>query len=573
MYGFVCKAMYEVACKAISMSLSLKIKPLLYVWLIWGILLFGGCSFVEFEPSPYAPRDVDVIYSQQEDLTFLFWKIKSSADLDLVRFEWWNPEEEEWQTINLNQTRFPATPYECKNEKFWCFQYQFQGQVQWDREVIRSLHEEGGVFGLLDLRQRVIDLTFDHDPIALNLNVQFDPNRFDWFAENGLTLKREYEWRLHPSSVLEPQLLTLDSCLLDSSQTWRSLKEPFFPQEWEEKVWCLNLRPISNQGTTVEVLKPMPPSARLISARQSYSPPVLYPPVLFATLTDMYVKSNSRCNQYKQEIVVPFRRLFRQQTPNVSEHDLGDFFPLEGDTLEELSGCKQEFRRQYPLSTLGNALQTKINELSPQDVVVYLVYVNNLVSSLDPELQNQLTLLVSPLVNRPSVRLYSAAVGSIPQLNPDLQIGWRSLSDDSFADEIESRLEEDLPFMTTDFVVGQTAIDLVAPNSKFNPQYFKVCQLNTQGNALASLLRVNIDEQLDFFPPQTEYPWGEQTDPALFLDLPTQDRVEAYTYQKTRVQIQYEVCTRFCDLPFRRRGNIDERSWLGNSNCQGGGQE
>ena len=147
------------------------------VTLIFWIYLGGnGCSFVEFEPSPYAPRDVEVVYSKQEDLTFLFWKLKSSADLDLVSFELWDPVKEEWIQINLNQTWFPASPYECGQE-YWCFQYQLEGEWEWDKDVLRSLHLDGGVFGVLDLRNRSVDRTFDHDPIAVNLNVSFDPKK------------------------------------------------------------------------------------------------------------------------------------------------------------------------------------------------------------------------------------------------------------------------------------------------------------------------------------------------------------------------------------------------------------
>jgi hypothetical protein len=267
-------------------------------------------------------------------------------------------------------------------------------------------------------------------------------------------------------------------------------------------------------------------------------------------------------------ILETFHRIFQQYTPTPSEIDLGDFFPLQGDTLEELSGCKQEFRRQYPLVALGGQLQTQLNQLQPQDVVVYMVYLNNLAESLDFELINQLNLLLGSL-NQPYIRLYNVLVGN--SLYPsDLQIGWRSLEDDSFEDEIESRLEDQFPFMTTDFVVGETSITLPALNTLYNPQYFKICQLTNQGSRDAVLLQVEVDNTLQFIPPQTQYPWGQQTDPALYLDLPVQDRVEAYTYQQSKVVIQYEVCTRFCALPFRRASGQDEESWLGNSSCQWG---
>ena len=151
-----------------------------------------------------------------------------------------------------------------------------------------------------------------------------------------------------------------------------------------------------------------------------------------------------------------------------------------------------------------------------------------------------------------------------------MQIGWRSLEDDSFEDEIKSRLEDSIAFMTTDFVVGDTAIILPALKTLYNPKYFKICQLTNQGSANATLMRIEIDETVQLLPPQPQYPWGQQTDPALYLDLPVQDRVEAYTYQRSKVEIRYEVCTRFCNLPFRRASGQDEESWLGNSSCQWG---
>src|SRR5690349_5865906 len=42
----------------------------------------GGCGDVSFVPSPYTPQDVDLVYSAQEDITVVRWRISSAVPND-----------------------------------------------------------------------------------------------------------------------------------------------------------------------------------------------------------------------------------------------------------------------------------------------------------------------------------------------------------------------------------------------------------------------------------------------------------------------------------------------------------
>ena len=155
-----------------------------------------------FEPSPYTPRSVGVVYSEQEDVTFLFWRLDESADLELVSFEYFDPSVSAWTTLKLSEAIYPAAPRACADS--WCFQYQLPGKVTWARSAeslegfgrelnsenraVRSYHQDGVYFGALDVRQRSVELTMGLDPIAINRNVLFDSRRFDYFKTVNLTL-------------------------------------------------------------------------------------------------------------------------------------------------------------------------------------------------------------------------------------------------------------------------------------------------------------------------------------------------------------------------------------------------
>ncbi|MFU8805842.1 MAG: hypothetical protein ACNA8W_18665, partial [Bradymonadaceae bacterium] len=116
-------------------------------WIAFGLLLatISACSFIEFERGPYAVRGLDVVYSEQEDLTFLVWRLRNDALLDQVGFELY--EGGEYIPLDLSAAPYPGDGYGC-DRTYVCFQYQLPGRYEFPDGVrpVRSLHARHGLF-------------------------------------------------------------------------------------------------------------------------------------------------------------------------------------------------------------------------------------------------------------------------------------------------------------------------------------------------------------------------------------------------------------------------------------------
>lgn len=539
-----------------------------------------GCSFVEFEPSPYTPRDLKVVYSPQEDLTFLSWRLRESADLSLVRFEYWDTEAELWRPLSLSNSPYPASPYACGLLDV-CLQAQLEGRFVWadltqrDRNPpLRALHEEGGVYGPLELQQVTAERTFDVTPIAIDKNLRFDPKRFDWFADNNVPLKRAYEWRLVESEagLNEEDALThtLDPCKPSRAlSAWRSLEDRVLSAEWTSSAACLSARPLSNKRDfePAVVTTPLPPSALLTAREERYRAPTLTPPAFFISLSDLLVRSERRCAQLKSEILTALREGF-SRFPSATREDLGDFTPVTPVGDEPLLGCAQEANRQYPLVELLERVKGAVNPLAPEGVSLIIVYINNSDEPLSPELSVQLDQLFDELTALEHLKVYGIKVSG--EGTPDGYwrhfIPWRALEVSSFEDQLLNLGERVFPFRTLDFVSGETSISLPAPRAEASPLSFKLCELTPE-----RFLKFEIDGEVAPFVERDQVtPWGAGANPLLYVDLPPQDRVDDDDYREERVSAVYEVCVRFCDYPFRSQSGVDFSSWLAEQSCQWG---
>lgn len=554
------------------------ISKINYVLILVSIYALIACSFVEFEPSPYTPRRLDVVYSIQEDLTFLTWRVRESADLDLVRFEYWDPNLETWNAMNLNASPYPSAPYECGKGDI-CLQFQVKGHLVWPEPApvdtpppIRSLHEDGGIFGPIEFRQRVVDITFNIDPIAINQNLRFDPRRYDWFAQAGVPLKRSYEWKpiLSTAGLGEEDATehVLSRCeRRNESQIWFKLTENLLPENWLDQGRCLTVRPQSTRVgfTPTEVTAPLPPSARLAHRGLQYQPTTLTPPAYLVTLTDLRVRSDYRCQLLKNELLTSLRTGFRR-FPSATRVDLGDYQPVTPIEEEPLSGCNQDPDRRYPFVQMLENIKLAVNPLAPEPISLIVAYLNNSDDPLPAHLEVELSQFFSELEQLSHVMVFGMAItGTVYPSGPWRHfIPWRATEVSSFEEQIKTLTKQIFPFRTMDFIPAETSISLPSPLVDASPLSFRLCSLSPD-----QFLWVDssASDQL-YMDRYGLYEWGTDRDPELYVDLPIQDRVQDRDYYKQRVSVDYEVCTRFCDYPFRTQSGSDYLSWATVTICQ-----
>ena len=128
--------MYQQILMYINLSISM-------------LICLTACANIEFELSPYAPRDVIFVDSEQEDLHFIFWRLGPTIDPEKVEFELYR--NGKWGKINLNSAPFPASPYACEKKKVKATCYQFQSQQRLNylengMVPLRAVHVDEGIY-------------------------------------------------------------------------------------------------------------------------------------------------------------------------------------------------------------------------------------------------------------------------------------------------------------------------------------------------------------------------------------------------------------------------------------------
>ena len=332
---------------------------------------FAGCAFIRFERGPYVVRDVEVVYSEQEDTTFLFWKLPNDAILRKVTFEM--AREGDYVPIELSRALFAADPYRCGD--FICFQYQVAGEYSVDPELppIRSVHKREGVFAGTAPRIERAAVTIRIDPIGIENNRKIDPHLYDYFKENDYAFRREFQ---HGLTDFRDR-----TC--DDNTSWKKLGTTVEPDGgWSDDAdgACLYVRPKHRDDAGVVVFEPFAPSAETVFAEQRYTPPVELAPVVYGLLLDLEVPSDGRCSQIKNFLINTIQTSFESRHDESSR--LGVYTPISSQNGAELSGCEQESTQDYPIERMVEDAKQAELQFAPRGVRVVWVYVNN--SDLPP---------------------------------------------------------------------------------------------------------------------------------------------------------------------------------------------
>ena len=527
-------------------------------------LALGACADIRFERSPYAIRAIDMVYSQQEDLTFLVWRLRDSADPSLVSFELY--QDGDWRPLELSQAPFPAQPYPC-DKYYLCFQYQLPGRYTFPAQVLplRSIHVDEGLYAGTVPRQQEVGVTFGIAPIGVDNNDSIDPRRLDWFALHDVPLRRGYQWQLVDSRAPYGQG-DASVCQAPASSRWATMGEQVKPEAgWVEQPRCMAARPERRDRPAEHVSAPFPPSAVLFGEQQDYLPPEQRPPVLYLYLIDLLIRSDSRCENAKREIRGEIDRRISRQSPDAQR--LGTFTPTDTQTGRPTDGCKQRGEQDYPVRQMIETIKLKAAEYEPTPLRVVLVYMNNVELPPSDRVVQQLLAFAFELSQIDNVLPYTWALGSnvIMALELwDATTPWRPIDDEQFFDDLKGWAETNTPFRTmlhhpdTEVIIRQPVL------ATGRPLRFKLC---TTTPSLLSGVGPEPGQTI-WSPGDVDYEWPRAGQPHYTIELPSQVLVPNRGFQRVVVSTVVETCHRFCDFPFRAQSGRDLPSWSQAQVCQ-----
>src|SRR3954463_9658316 len=108
-------------------------------------LLIAGCGELHFVPSPFTPQEVELIYSEQEHLTVMRWRVDAADPGPETRFEMLGPNG--YQTIEYAKSVFPGGVHPCADGAGACGQYVVRGKYEIDPKArpVQAVHDVYGV--------------------------------------------------------------------------------------------------------------------------------------------------------------------------------------------------------------------------------------------------------------------------------------------------------------------------------------------------------------------------------------------------------------------------------------------
>lgn len=551
--------------------------------IILAVVLAAGCADVRFERSAYTVRKLEVVYSAQEDLTFLSWQLRKDAKVSLVDFELWL--DDGFQPIDLADAPFPAAAAACGDS--WCFQYQLPGEwtPREEGSPIRSIHRRDGVFMGPTPRVLRVARTFDAAPIALGHNDRIDPRRYDWFAEQKIPLRRGYQWQFTedvPEGCGDPTTSWLpasDEVVVD--RAWTS----------PDGRACFHFRPDRADGDSPHVTSALFASAETSHDTQRYMPPRDDSPIVWGMLLDLHIRDAARCSQVKGRLIDMVEGSINARGAATK---LGIFTPVDATTGDDLSGCDQSNNREYPLDEMLAAAAQQRGVHEPTPVRVLWVVVNNIDLPPSPRIMRQLFLFGAAIAYgddvveefddfydeddfddfEPPVYFDDVGIGALGTtsfgwaIGSDVFLGtlpwdvatpWRPIEDDTFAADIKSAATSTLPFATMRHDVTTRVPIRVPEAATSRPEYVKLCQ-----SVPYSIARVGVPYTSGM---AVGWPAFDDIPPSYTVEIPPQLLVPNASYIRHTQSVVVEVCTAFCNGPFRSRaGDFD--NWLTSFNCQ-----
>lgn len=530
-------------------------------------LLLGGCADIRFERSPYAIRAIDMVYSEQEDLTFLVWRLRDSADPDLVRFELY--QDGRYRELELERAPFSAAPYAC-DKYYLCFQYQLKGRYSFPDEVLplRSIHESEGLYAGTAPRRQEIKRSFGVEPIGVDNNYSISPNRYDWFALNNVPLKRRYQWQLVGSSA-DYGRGDESVCSPPQVAAWAALNDPQpVDYAWVEAAKCFVMRPIREDQDSVHVSVPFFPAAELFHEQQDYLPQEERPALLYLYLLDLLIRSPTRCLEAKRGVIGELdRRISQRQAQGGDLQRLGSFTPIDTQTGIPTDGCQQGADQDYPVQQIVETIKQVAAQYEPTTVRVVIFYMNNVELPPSERVLTQLGLLGQELLFISNVEPYSVAISSnvvTGLFEWNAGIPWRPINDETFFGDLKGWAERSVPFRTMLHDFDTEVIIRQPVESKRRPQRFKICTMTP-----SALLGVGSEPGLtQWGPEQDYYDWPPSGQPHYLVGLAPQLVVPFEEYQRFMVSTVVEVCERFCDFPFRTRSGVVPGAWSQTRLCQ-----
>ena len=257
-----------------------------------------GCGDVHFLPSPFTPQNVELVYSAQEHLTIVRWRVEATAPVDETRFELLGPDG--YQPIDFSRSLFTGGVVACGDGTHSCAQYVVRGHypqrpTAGQFRPVRAVHEFYGELPGAPAKSRTLEnsflmksfFNFKNDPVFVNLT--------DYVASDGdYKFPRAFESALWPTAGVCVAETPPDGVVFHPLDLMTGIP-PEKPLTAAGR-YCVAIRPVpADSGDRAMLQVPIATLPEVVTAQQVLNPPVETSPIIYQVILDLEIPLADRC--------------------------------------------------------------------------------------------------------------------------------------------------------------------------------------------------------------------------------------------------------------------------------------
>jgi len=554
------------------------------------IFIASACGNVTFVPAPFAPRKIEVIYSQQEDLTAIRWRMSATGVDPSVGFELAGGHGS-WSSLDFAASLYPGGVAPCGTGGGLCAQMVLPGRYQLPDDASTPVRSRNPTYDVspgdtptLEIYTQTLSLQSSFQRGNQLLTVAID----DVIGGDGTFVFP----RVLQRSVWDRRGVCVSGFYPPEAQ--------FQPVDGLNQPWpgptplsdtgryCAGVRavPASGVGSDDQIALDTVPD--VFDDDMTYTVPTQMTPFTYQIVLDLSIPVADRCQAAIQTIqsavndtLMPYSALRALPVIDLSAG-------IDPETHMPGIPCRQSELRA--LDAAGLAQQVKLDAASwvEQHQRYFLLYFNNLRAALPDTLTQSLTNFSETLVTPPPNQDFQAILW--PWGPPEMAQSfggwtvpdtvWTSADDPGFVQDLKTFASQQLPLISEVQDPTQPVPLLNGDQAQqFDGGLVRLCTVSITPlqNSGLQMVAHDADGNVVYLPAATEYPVNATDPPAYLLQVPQVWAVSNFGFMAHQAHIQYEVCARYCDHGFTTQaGNPVTSGWAGSPYClgpvAGGGQ-
>jgi hypothetical protein len=541
-----------------------------------GVLSFG-CGDVLFVPSPYTPQKVELIYSSQEDISIVRWRISSTAPLgDDLYFEILR--DDGYHRIDFSQSLFPGGASTCAdNTGGSCFQYVVRGQYHLARlPPIRSVHATYGTLPGESPTPSTEEETLAVDPFFHLTNDQVNVSLTDTVAfEPPYVYPRSYDRTMWPTKGLCVSGVVPETVSFSPLDTQTYGFPPDLPLS-DSGIYCVGIRPRPSDGGTDAIAQGrLATVPQVTDMHQTFSPPVEKSPVIYQIVLDLEIPVADRCGSSLQAIESLVDEYMNKTATVPAVVKLPTInLATNPDATGGSPDCAQVGEgRTLPATEMADAVLQAVTSFPQIHQQFHFFYFNNQNFPLPRTLTDSLQALFNGLMTAPppyDLRTFSwlfnpglaAATGPTWWMSTPWQ--GQAPDDKNLEMTLAMYVAQNLPYTSQTYDQG-VPVPLLSPAdaATYDGGLFKICASTPYVQAAYT----SPIEALSTYYGAWAWAIKASDPPGYFVYLPQTTSVPGASFTQASASVHFQVCTAYCDHPFEATNGTGATSWATSPLC------